>query len=126
MKRIVPLALLGSCLLLAGCGSRTDVVVTDHAGSPVAGAKVQPLAFSISDRAKITNKKGRVSVPWTTEKVKWLNVSARGFKRSAVIFTGGKEQTVVLQRPSESLPQEPPPMELPSDRHEEGLDVPPL
>ena len=104
MKGIVPLALTGICLLLAGCGSRTDIVVTDHDGSPVAGAKVQPLAFSISYRPKITNRKGRVAVPWTTEKVKWLNVSAQGFKRSAVVFTGEKEQTVVLARKGVEVP----------------------
>jgi hypothetical protein len=126
MKWLMPIPLMLLCLSLSGCGSRTDVVVTDHDGSPVAGAKVQPLAFTINDRAKITGKKGRVAVPWTTEKVKWLNVSARGFKRSAVIFTGEKEQTVVLERRSEPRHDEPPSMELPPDGHEEGLDVPRL
>ena len=107
MKWIMTVPLTALCLLLSGCGSRTDVVVTDHDGSPVAGAKVQPLAFSINYRPKITGKKGRVAVPWTTEKVKWLNVSAQGFKRSAVIFTGEKEQTVVLERRSDPGLQEP-------------------
>lgn len=104
MKLILPVAPIGLCLLLSGCGSRTEVLVTDHGGSPVAGAKVQPLAFSINYRPKITNKKGRVAVPWTTGKVRWLNVSAQGFKRSAVVFTGEKEQTVVLERRGLEVP----------------------
>ncbi len=119
MKRIVSLALVGLCLLVCSCGPTTQVVVTDRAGAPVAGAKVRALSFALNkDRPKITDGKGRVSVPWTTEKVRWLNVSAQGFKRSVAIFKGEKEQTVVLNRPGEggASPDpagEPPPPDVP-------------
>lgn len=118
MKWLKPVPLMALCVVISGCGTRTDVVVTDHDGSPVAGAKVQPLAFSINYRPKITDKKGRVAVPWTTEKVKWLNVSAKGFRRSAVIYKGGKEQAVVLERPgprgmSPEQTGDPPPVDVP-------------
>lgn len=118
MKGIMPAALMGICILASSCGPTAEVVVTDRAGLPVAGARVRPLSFALNkDRPKITDGKGRVSVPWTVEKVRWLNVSAQGFKRSVVIYKGEKEQTVVLNRPGEvgvspDQTSEPPPPDV--------------
>ena len=98
MKWLMPIPLMALCVLVTGCGSTPDVVVTDRAGAPVAGASVEAVAHSINYTPITADEDGQVELPQRFLEVKWLNVSAPGFKKAHVDFTGGKPQTVVLDR----------------------------
>ncbi|WP_265594162.1 carboxypeptidase-like regulatory domain-containing protein [Haloferula sp. BvORR071] len=99
MKWMFPVSLMILCGLIAGCGSTPpDVLVVDRSGSPIAGAKVEPVAPSINYNANTTDKKGELNLPARVQEVKWLDVSAPGFKKAHVDYTGAKPQRVVLDR----------------------------
>lgn len=95
MKWLMPIPLM---VLLAGCGSSPDVVVVDRSGAPVAGAAVEAVSHTINYTPSNTDEDGEASLPQRAMEVKWLNVTAPGFKKAHVDYTGGKPQTVVLDR----------------------------
>ncbi len=98
MKWFVPVLLVALSLLIYVCCSASDVVVTDRAGVPVAGAMVESVTLSASYRPTVTDKKGGADLPWAVQEVKWLNVSAPGFETAHVDYTGGRPQRVILDR----------------------------
>ena len=99
MKWMLPLSLMALCGLVAGCGSTPpDVLVVDRSGAPIAGATVEPIAPSINYNGNPTDENGELNLPARVQEVKWLNVSAPGFKKAHVDYTGAKPQRVVLER----------------------------
>ena len=99
MKSWFPFLPLVVGLVLTSCGRQPDVIVTDRAGLPIAGAKVEPVSASINYEPVLTDDKGHASIPSTVQKVETLNVTAPGSgEKVRVPYKGGKPLRVVLPR----------------------------
>ncbi|WP_367872292.1 hypothetical protein [Luteolibacter sp. Populi] len=88
------------CSLLASCNSGPDVVVTDRAGLPVAGAVIVPSSPSFNYPAVTTDGKGEANIPKkAVQEVKWLDVTVPGSEAKArVDYTNSKPVRVTLAR----------------------------
>ena len=97
MKSIVISSL--ACLLTLGCSA--DVRVVDEKGSPIEGALVEPVSLSMNGRGILTDADGEVSLPFTIQEWKWVNVSKRGYQRVQVGLSPQKPTPVLLKEDRE-------------------------
>lgn len=57
-----------------------DVIVTGVDGKPIAAAKVEAVALSMSTGPSTTDQQGMATVPINVQGAKWVRVSANGFE----------------------------------------------
>jgi hypothetical protein len=99
VKSWFPFSALLVGLILTSCSRQPDVIVTDHAGLPVAGAKVEAVTASINYAPILTDDKGQATLPSTVQKVETLNVTAPGSgAKVQVPYKGAKPLRVTLAR----------------------------
>jgi hypothetical protein len=94
MKALVRLsAVLPIVLLLCGCMT-PDIVVVDDEGVPVAGVSITYHSLSISGPATTTDRRGRASIPWALQEIKWISVAKQGY---AFVWASGMNKVDVNQ-----------------------------
>jgi hypothetical protein len=101
MNRVGFIIMLVVCssLVGGGCVSRS-VVVLDAGGTPVSGAKVEPVSLSINYGASITGGSGKVALPRVTQTIEWVSVTKQGFQPSGHVPVWEKRQTVIVLKKS--------------------------
>ncbi|MCW1883704.1 carboxypeptidase-like regulatory domain-containing protein [Luteolibacter flavescens] len=85
-------------LLAVSCQSKPDVIVTDAAGVPIAGAAVEPVTASMNLPAVVTDAKGEVHIGGAAQPVQSINVSKTGFTGvNNIDYTTAKPIRVILK-----------------------------
>lgn len=97
MRSWLPLFSAVVGLVLTSCSRHPDVVVTDHTGMPVAGAKVEAVTPSLNYAPTLTDAKGHASLPSTAQKIETLNITAPGSATKVTVrYNGAKPHRVSL------------------------------
>jgi hypothetical protein len=82
---------------------RYVVQVVDPAGTPVAGARVEPVSPSINGVPVMTDKNGEAVVPkFIGQQTKWINVSKPGFQTTPNLELPAKWPWKLVLKPSDS------------------------
>jgi hypothetical protein len=76
------------------------IIVTDVDGSPIAGAEVVPMSYSINMKSVFTNSSGEAFLKSNIQGLKWVNIEKRGYEASHIQITG--EWPLYVQLPKNS------------------------
>ena len=63
--------------ILSGCGNKVQVI--NLAGLPIKGAKVTPISLSAGGSPSITDASGYVSLSFSAQEIKWIQVDCVGY-----------------------------------------------
>lgn len=86
-------------LLLCGCMGRPDIIVTDPAGRPIAGAVVTGISLSLDGQTASTDAKGHAAVPWALQETQWISVHKDGYLGSEPIASDTPRPIRITLRP---------------------------